>query len=100
MFINRERGAKSLARRRFRAEQMDKAMEANLDEFFVDESNVSPNRQEIEFDWLTHFSEYLPEFRNMHAHGTQVLVPSSVLWTFEIVAELINQLYDSEVDKC
>jgi hypothetical protein len=66
-----------------------------LDECVVDYTNVLPSEEDLQYDWLDHFIAKLPGVRNMHAHGSDVLYPS-VVRTFEIVVDLINQLYTDE----
>ena len=58
----------------------------------IDYDSVQPNEEDLAFDWISHFAAHLPLQRNMHAHGSDLLYPN-VLWTFEIVWELVNQLY-------
>lgn len=47
------------------------------------------------YDWLTVFIETLPRLRNEYAHGTQML-HASVLVTFQIVSDLIDQLWSRQ----
>jgi hypothetical protein len=53
---------------------------------------VVPNDEDLSCDWLEHFIGALPKLRNMHAHGSDALYPA-IGRTFEIVVELINQLF-------
>jgi hypothetical protein len=92
-FTARDRWALRLARSRFSFEQMDRMRKEGLDSMQIDENEANPNADELNFDWLTHFIDHLPDQRNMHAHGTDSLY-TNVLWTFEIVVELINQLFE------
>jgi hypothetical protein len=48
--------------------------------------------QDYSADALSIFIETLPAIRNALAHGSAMLHPT-VLGTFEIVADLVNQLY-------
>ena len=53
---------------------------------------MTPNEEDLNHNWLGHFIATLPAVRNMHAHGSDVLYPV-IGRTFEIVVELINQLF-------
>ncbi|KVL10867.1 hypothetical protein WL14_29295 [Burkholderia cepacia] len=59
----------------------------------VDHSNVEPSPEDFD-DWIDLFINTLPNIRNMYAHGSSAL-HNTVLHTFDIVSELINQLFDS-----
>jgi cytosine/adenosine deaminase-related metal-dependent hydrolase len=63
-----------------------------IDECVVDHTHVLPNDEDLSYDWIEHFISTLPGLRNMHAHGSDALYPA-IGQTFEIVAELINQLF-------
>lgn len=91
-FIGREHWVMRRARNRFSHEVMLRMVHEGLDEIEIDDSNVQPTEEDLAFDWLEHFIQHLPGQRNMHAHGTDALYPT-VLWTFEIVSELVNQLF-------
>jgi hypothetical protein len=73
---------------------MIRMIDDGLTEFVINDSMAKPNAEETSFDWLDHFIRHIPDQRNMHAHGTTTLY-SNVLSTFEIVSELINQLFAS-----
>lgn len=64
-------------------------------EMILDESNIQPNEQDLSHDWIGAFIKSLPEIRNEYAHGSHVLY-STVLGRFEIVCDLIDQLYPNE----
>lgn len=91
-FIGREKWVMHRAHERFSHEEMLRMIHEGLDEMEIDNSNVQPAEEDINFDWLEHFIQHLPDQRNMHAHGTDALYPA-VLWTFEIVSEIINQIF-------
>jgi len=63
-----------------------------IHECVVDYSGVTPNEEDLNHDWLGHFVATRPTVRNMHAHGSDALYPV-IGRTFEIVVELINQLF-------
>lgn len=51
---------------------------------------------EDRLDWIEHYAEHMPKIRNLHAHGTDALYPT-VLHSFHVVADFINQCYDSSM---
>lgn len=55
-----------------------------------------PEPQDHSDDALFIFLETLPAIRNTYAHGSSML-HSTVLGTFEIVTDLVNQLYPAEL---
>lgn len=57
-----------------------------------DLDGVVPEQQDYRDDALTIFTDTLPAIRNTYAHGSSML-HSTVLGTFEIVTDLINQLF-------
>lgn len=69
-----------------------------LSECAIDYTNVRPDEEDLQYDWLEHFIGILPDVRNMHAHGSETLYPA-VSQTFEIVQELINQLFTDVQDE-
>jgi len=66
---------------------------AGLTEMVIDDSNVAPTDGELAYDWISMFVESLPNMRNDYAHGSHTLLPT-VLRTFDIVCDLINQLFN------
>jgi hypothetical protein len=81
-----------LARQRHSIEQVHKMTELGLTKMVLSNEDPVPTADELSFDWISHFAETLPETRNTYAHGSSML-HASVLRTFEIVRELVNQLY-------
>ncbi|GBL44987.1 hypothetical protein SFMTTN_0788 [Sulfuriferula multivorans] len=67
-------------------------MKAKLEIMTVDESNVQASEEDLNHDWLDAFLKILPGIRNDYAHGSPTLY-HTVLWVFEVVMEIINQLY-------
>jgi len=91
-FFARHQWAAERARWRHDIEEMDRMDREGIHEYVVDYTHVVPNDEDLSYDWLEHFISTLPGLRNMHAHGSDVLYPA-IGRTFEIVAELINQLF-------
>ncbi|MBO9536075.1 hypothetical protein [Herbaspirillum sp.] len=83
-----------MAQKRYKNEEMRRMIEDGIFQLAIDESLAVPTAEESSFDWINHFIQHVPVQRNSHAHGTTSLYPN-VLWTFEIVAELINQLFSA-----
>ena len=92
---NRHQWALELAWRRHDFAEIERMNREGISECVVEYTNVQPEDADLHYDWLEHFIHTLPELRNEHAHGSDVLYPS-VGRTFEIVLELINQLFMSE----
>jgi hypothetical protein len=82
------------ARHRHLLATIQKMSDEGISEYPIDYSEAQPNDEDLNYDWLAHFATALPALRNMHAHGSQVLYPD-VRPTFEIVSDLINQLFTS-----
>ncbi len=91
-FRSRERWALGRAIARLRYEMMDKMTTEGLNEMSFDYENVSATIDDLNHDWLSDFLETIPELRNEYAHGSGMLY-HTVLHTFEVVSELVNQLY-------
>lgn len=89
---NRDERALEIARDRHRRTEMRRMNEEGLDNCVVDYTQVRPTEEELQFDWIGRFITALPHLRNMHAHGTDNLRPN-VGRSFDIVCELINQLF-------
>lgn len=88
----RDLWAKRLAEQRRRIEQIEYMTKHQLQELTVPDTPAVPTQDELAYDWLKDFVETLPRMRNEYAHGTQML-HASVLMTFQIVSDLINQLW-------
>lgn len=88
------RAERAMQRARNRAEfQLIEDMQRlGLTETVIDYSNVQPLPEDFDEDWISVFIETLPAIRNRYAHGSDVL-HNGVLRTFEIVRELVNQLF-------
>lgn len=90
--LNRERWAFGIANHRFHLAQIAEMERLGLTEMEIDDSAVRPTQQELDHDWIGAFIEGLPGIRNAYAHGSGMLHPA-VLRTFEIVCDLVNQLF-------
>lgn len=91
-----ERWAFRRARDRVSDEATRKLIETGAESIEFAPDNVLPEPQDYSDDALSVFMETLPAIRNTYAHGSSML-HSTVLGTFEIVADLINQLFPAEV---
>ena len=91
-FVGRERWMLTRAKSRYSHEMAIRMIKEGIEKEDSDESNVQPTAEDIAFDWLDNLIEHLPNQRNMHAHGTDMLY-ATVLWSFEVVCELTNQLF-------
>ncbi|MBP0607721.1 MULTISPECIES: hypothetical protein [Burkholderia] len=88
---NEER-ARQRARQRAEFQQIEEMHRLGLTTVEVDYSNVEPLPEDFDQDWIGTFINTLPRIRNTYAHGSGTL-HNAVLHTFEIVSELINQLF-------
>lgn len=88
----REQWAQRLAEERRSIEHIQYMEQNDLDQMILPDTPVVPTADELAFDWLQQFVEGLPRLRNEYAHGSQML-HANVLRTFQIVCDLINQLW-------
>lgn len=91
----RERLAMRRAQARYEFETLEEMIRTGAPEMVLDDSNIEPNEQDLGHDWIGTFIASLPMIRNAYAHGSEMLHPT-VLPTFAIVCDLINQLYPNE----
>jgi hypothetical protein len=91
----RGRMAMRIARERFKFEALEEMVRTGATEMILDESKVQPSEEDLSHDWIGALIKSLPEIRNDYAHGSNRL-HSTILLTFEIVSDLINQLYPNE----
>lgn len=87
-----ERWAMRRARDRVSADTTRRRIESGTKCIEFDPDNAAPEPQDYSADALSIFIEALPAIRNEYAHGSAALHPM-VLGTFEIVTDLVNQLY-------
>lgn len=64
-----------------------------------DPDSATPREQDYSWDALETYLETLPAIRNMYAHGSANL-HATVLGTFEIVTDLVNQLFPVSGESC
>jgi len=93
LFTRREHWAWQRAKQRLSFEMLDRMRGEDLTEIRWSEADVVVTDEDLNYNWLEDFMEIMPDIRNNHAHGSANLYPASVGRTFEIVSELINQLF-------
>jgi hypothetical protein len=91
--LARERWAKSRAKSRYSDQKRQEAKGAGLDQWEEDESEIEVTQDDLDYDWLRDLKEIIPKIRNDYAHGSWRLYPPSVLHAFDVVTEIINQIY-------
>jgi hypothetical protein len=96
-FANRSQWAHAAAEHRVRLVQIEYMAANSLTEMVVAEEVPTPTTDELNHDWLAAFVDALPNIRNTYAHGSSML-HASVLRTFDVVSDLINQLFTSSND--
>ena len=69
-----------------------RVVESGAEFIEFDPDSAVPEPQDYSDDALSIFIKTLPAIRNTYAHGSSMLHPT-VLGTFEIVTDLVNQLY-------
>lgn len=74
---------------------MRRLIENGAESVEFDYDSAKPEPQDYSDDALSVFIQTLPKIRNAYAHGSSML-HSSVLGTFEIVTDLVNELYPAE----
>ena len=87
-----ERLARQRAHHRVSLDMIGEMKARGLDQLEYDESAIEPLPEDYAHDSLKIFAETLPFIRNTYAHGSPML-HATVLGTFEIVTDLVNQLY-------
>lgn len=87
----------SAARQRYSLEKIREMEASGVNEMEFDDSHVLPTEADIQRDWLSGFIKAIPQIRNDYAHGSPTL-RHTVLHTFDVVSQLIDQLYPEEVD--
>ncbi len=98
--LGRERWAKRRAEERYRREKSEEMRKAGIDSWIEDESEIFVTEEDLNFDWLGRFHEIIPGVRNSYAHGSRLLYPARVVDSFEMVAEIVNQLYPRDWEQC
>ncbi len=91
----RRRWATEMARQRYGFHQLNVMIEAGCDAMSFDDSHIEPAAEDLAQDWIGDFIQCLPKIRNDYSHGSQTL-RHTVVRTFAIVSDLINQLFPSQ----
>jgi hypothetical protein len=87
--------AESRARQRRELDALRAAVEMDLESFEIDDAEpVEITTEDRAWNLVDLLRESLPYRRNKLAHGSSMLT-SQVLGTIELVAEIINQLYET-----
>lgn len=86
------RRAMQRARARVSDEARRQLIESGAESVEYDPDSAVPMEQDYSWDALETYLETLPAIRNMYAHGSSNL-HATVLGTFEIVTDLVNQLF-------
>ena len=90
-----ERWAMRRARDRVSDEATRRLIESGAECIEFDPDSAVPEPQDYSDDALSIFMGTLPAIRNNYAHGSFMLHPN-VLDTFEIVTDLVNQLFPAK----
>jgi hypothetical protein len=80
------------SRARVEMEKIREASEKGLDEITWDESDIQITAEDLDWDYVKMLPALLPMVRNDYAHGSTEL-HNWALRSFQIVSEVINQLY-------
>ena len=80
------------SRARVEMEKLREAAEKGLTEFTLDESDIQITAEDLDWDYVKMLPGLLPMVRNDYAHGSTQL-HNWALRSFQIVSEIINQLY-------
>lgn len=86
------RDAMRQARARISDEATHQLIDSGAEFVEYDPDSAVPMEQDYSWDALETYLETLPAIRNMYAHGSSNL-HATVLVTFEIVTDLVNQLF-------
>ncbi len=92
LFTRRELWAWRRAEMHHSVKKVQEMMAAGLESMEWNEDEIIVTEDDLNCDWLAIFQETIPKARNRYAHGSESL-KHTVLHTFEMVVELINQLY-------
>lgn len=88
----RDRGIAG-ARQRYEMEKLQEMQEKGLESIALDYSEVVVTDEDLQdYDYLGVLLKCIPSARNNYAHGSGML-HNQVLHSFEVVSELINQLF-------
>jgi len=88
----RDRGI-ARAQQRYESEKLQEMQEKGLESIEMDYSEVVVTDEDLQdYDYLSVLLKHIPSARNDYAHGSDML-HNQVLHSFEVVSELINQLF-------
>jgi hypothetical protein len=96
-FSAREPWAMIRAKERYSFQKSQEMRSAGINSWVEDESEIVVTQEDLDYDWLGDFQEFIPGIRNSYAHGSWHLYAAPVRHTFEMVSEIINQLYPNKV---
>ena len=82
------------SRARVEMEKFREASEKTLTEFTIDESDIQITAEDLDWDYAKMLPDLLPMLRNDYAHGSTDL-HNWALRSFQVVSEIINQLWPS-----
>lgn len=91
-FSAREHWARRRAESRYRFQKIEEMRNAGIESWVEDEFEIVVTPEDFNYDWLHIFVKNIPSIRNEYAHGSPTL-KSNARHVFEIVSEIINQLY-------
>ena len=91
-FSVREHWANKLAVSRYKHQKSEEMRSTGVESWVIDESEAVVTQEDLDYDWLQIFLETIPDIRNDYAHGSRTL-KNNVRHSFELVSEIINQLY-------
>lgn len=80
------------SRHRVEMEKLREASDKNLAEITWNESDIQITAEDLDWDYVKMLPDLLPMLRNEYAHGSTDL-HNWALRSFQIVSEIINQLY-------
>ncbi len=86
---------KNRAEYRYSVEKSKEMQEKGLDQIELHYEEVKITDIDRNLDYVKIIWETLPKTRNLYAHGTTML-HNTVLGTFEIVSEIVNQIYPED----
>lgn len=89
----RESWARERAKSRYSFQKSQAMQSVGINSRVEDESEIVATQEDLDYDWLGDFQEFIPSIRNSYAHGSWHLYAAPVRHTFEMVSEIINQLY-------
>lgn len=90
--VNRRQWAERIAEQDRAIELIQLMERQGLTEIEVPPEPPALTDAHLKYDWIGSFVESLPSLRNTYAHGGSQ-IHATVLRTFDVVSDLINQLY-------